>query len=53
MNLTLLAALVLFAAWIVLVFVLQLPTGWVHLAYAAGMALLTRRVLVGAPKFLS
>ena len=53
MNLTLLAAILLFVAWIVLVFALHVPSGWVHLAYAAAMTLLARRVLAGAPKFLS
>ena len=53
MNLTLLAAVALFATWGVLVLVLHLPSGWIHLAYAAAMTLLARRVLTGAPKFLS
>ncbi|HEX9705820.1 MAG TPA: hypothetical protein VGA20_11285 [Gemmatimonadales bacterium] len=53
MNLTLLAAVASLALWIVLAFVIALPVGWVHLLYAAGFILLARRVLVGAPKFLS
>ena len=53
MNVTLAVALVLLVAWIALVFVVQVPSGYVHLLYAVGMTLLTRRVLVGAPKFLS
>lgn len=53
MNVTLLAALVSLVLWIALAFVTALPTGWVHLFYAAGIMLLARRVLVGAPKFRS
>ena len=53
MNLTVLAALVLFVVWFVLLFVLHVPSGWIHLCYAAAMTLLARRVLAGAPKFLS
>ena len=53
MNVTLVVAVALLVAWIVLVFGLHVPSGFVHLLYAVGMTLLTRRVLVGAPKFLS
>lgn len=40
-------------AWIVLVFVAQVPSGSVHLLYAGAVILFARRVLVGAPKFVS
>ncbi len=53
MNVTLAAALVLLCAWIILVFVAHVPSGYPHILYGMGMTLLTRRVLLGAPKFLS
>ena len=53
MNLTLLAAVVMLALWIVLGFVAPIPAGWVHLLYAGAMVLLARRVMAGAPRFLS
>ena len=53
MNLTLLGALVLLVAWIVLGFVVPVPAGWVHLCYAAAAILFVRRVLVGATRFYS
>ena len=53
MNLTLVGALLLLAVWIVLAFVVHVGNGYVHLLYAAAMVLLTRRVLVGAPRFVS
>ena len=53
MNLTLLAAAVLLVAWLLLVFVAQVPTGYVHLLYAGAVILCARRVLVGAPSFRS
>ena len=53
MNLTLLAAVVMLVAWILLVFVAQVPSGYVHLLYAGAVILFARRVLVGAPSFVS
>ena len=53
MNLTLLAAVASLLLWIVLAFVIAVPHGWVHLLYALGVVLLTRRVLVGARGFKS
>jgi hypothetical protein len=53
MNLTLLAALALLAAWGVLVFGTHLGAGWVHLLYALGVILLARRIVTGAPRFRS
>jgi len=53
MNLTLLAAVASLLLWIWLAFVWGVPHGYVHLLYALGMVLLTRRVLVGARGFKS
>ena len=53
MNLTLLAAVVMLALWIVLGFLSPIPAGWVHLFYAAAAVLVARRVMVGAPRFFS
>lgn len=53
MNLSLLAGVVMLLAWAGLVYVLAVPTGYVHILYAGGIVLLARRLLVGAPKFLS
>ena len=53
MNLTLASAVTLLAAWVALVFGAHWGSGPVHLLYAAGIVLLARRVLVGAPRFLS
>ena len=52
-NLTLLAAVVMLLAWILLVFVAQVPSGTVHVLYAGAVILFARRVLIGAPKFVS
>jgi hypothetical protein len=40
-------------AWVVLVFVAHVPNGTVHLLYAAAIVLFARRILVGAPRFVS
>lgn len=40
MNVTMLAAAACLMLWIVLAFVLSLPTGWVHALLAAGVVLL-------------
>ena len=53
MNVTLITAAALFVAWVLLVFVAQVPTGYAHLLYAGAVILVARRVLVGAPTFLS
>lgn len=53
LNLTLLGAAVLLLAWFVLVFASHVPSGFVHLLYAAAMILFARRILVGAPRFVS
>jgi hypothetical protein len=53
MNVTLITAIVLLGTWVLLVFVAQVPTGYVHLLYAGAVILFARRVLVGAPSFRS
>ncbi len=53
MNLTLLAAIGCLAAWLALVFVAHQGSGTVQLLWAAAVILFARRLLAGAPKFLS
>lgn len=53
MNLSLIAGVVMLLVWGVLLAVAQPATGTIHLLLAGGVVLLARRVLVGAPKFLS
>jgi len=53
MTLSLILALVSFVLWIVLGFVTPVAAGWVHLFYAAAVILIARRIMTGAPKFLS
>ena len=53
MNVTLLTAAVLLIVWFLLLFVAQVPSGTIHLLYAAGIVLIARRILVGAPRFVS
>jgi hypothetical protein len=53
MNVTLITAIVLLIAWVLLVFVAQVPSGYVHLLYAGAVVLCARRVLIGAPSFRS
>ncbi len=53
LNLTLLGAVVLVLAWLLLVFVAQVPSGTVHLLYAGSVILFARRILTGAPRFVS
>ena len=53
MNLTLVSAITAFVVWIVVVFVLRVPSGFPHLLLAAAVMLLARRVLVGARRFRS
>lgn len=47
MNASLIAALLSLIAWIVLVFVLHVPSGWPHLLLGLGVILLIRRVVTG------
>lgn len=53
MNVTLVAAAALLVLWGVLVFALHIGSGPVHILYALSVILFARRVIVGAPKFLS
>jgi len=53
MNLTLITAIVLLLAWGTLVFGAHLGSGPVHLLYAASVILFARRIVAGAPTFLS
>ena len=53
MNLTLVTAIVLLVLWLVLVFGAHMGSGPVQLLYAAAVVLLARRIMAGAPKFLS
>jgi hypothetical protein len=53
MNVTLVAAIVLLGAWAALVFGAHVGSGPAQLLYAAAAILFARRIIVGAPKFLS
>jgi hypothetical protein len=53
MTLSVLLAVVSFILWIVLAFVTPIAAGWVPLFYAAAVILIARRILVGAPRFVS
>jgi hypothetical protein len=53
MNLTLVSAIVTLVAWAVLLFGLHIGAGSVNLLYAFGAIAIARRIIVGAPKFLS
>jgi len=53
MNVTLITAIAMLVAWVLLVFVAQVPSGYVHLLYAGSVILFARRVLIGAPSFRS
>jgi len=52
-NLTLLAAVVMLITWFLLLFVAQVPSGAIHLLYAGAIILIARRILIGAPRFVS
>lgn len=39
--------------WFLLVFAAQVPSGTVQLLYAGAIILFARRILVGAPRFVS
>jgi len=53
MNLTLLVAIALLLLWGILVFALHLGSGPVQVLYAVAVGLCARRIIVGAPQFLS
>ena len=48
-----LAAVVMLFAWLLLLFVAHVPSGTIHLLYAGAMVLFARRILIGAPRFVS
>ncbi len=39
--------------WLLLLFVAQVPSGAIHLLYAGAIILFARRILAGAPRFVS
>ena len=53
MNVSLLLAIASLALWIIFTFVLATPAGWPNLFYAAAVILIARRIMIGAPKFVS
>jgi len=53
MNLTLIIAIVCLALWLTLVWGLHMGSGAVQALWAVAATLFARRVMVGAPKFLS
>jgi len=53
MNATLVTAIALLVLWGVLVLGMHLGYGAVQLLYACSVILFARRIIVGAPKFLS
>lgn len=53
MNLTLAAAIASLLMWMIIVFGAHVGSGPVHLLYALAVVLFARRIVAGAPKFLS
>jgi hypothetical protein len=53
MNLTLVAAVGLLLLWGILVFAMQFGSGPVQILYALSVVLFARRIIAGAPTFLS
>jgi hypothetical protein len=53
MNLTLLGALAALALWLFLVFGAHNGSGPVHVLWAVAVILCARRIMAGAPRFLS
>ena len=53
MNITLVGAIIVLATWLGLVFAAHLGNGAVQGLWAVAVILFARRILVGAPKFLS
>ena len=48
-----LVAVAMLIAWFLLLFVAHVPSGTIHLLYAGAIILIARRMLVGAPRFMS
>lgn len=53
MNLTLAAGIAALLLWAVLLFAVHVESGTIHLLYAAAAVLIARRIVAGAPRFLS
>lgn len=53
MNLSLVVAIVCLALWVTLVWVMHIGSGPVQVLWAIAVTLFARRVLTGAPRFLS
>ncbi len=53
MNLSLIAAIGLLLLWGIIVFGAHNGDGPVHVLYAAAVILFARRIIAGAPRFLS
>ncbi len=53
MNLTLVAAIALLVLWGILVFAMHVGSGPAQVLYALAVVLFARRMVAGAPKFLS
>ena len=50
MNHAAIAAVLCLLAWIVLAFVLALPSGWVHIPLMIGVLLIVKAIVDGKPK---
>ncbi|MGH2608773.1 MAG: lmo0937 family membrane protein [Tepidiformaceae bacterium] len=53
MNLSLIGAVALLGAWVGGLAVTQPTSGWIHVLLAGAVILIARRIIVGAPTFLS
>ena len=53
MNLTLIGAVALLAAWVGVLVTVQPTSGWLHVLLAGAVILIARRIIVGAPTFRS
>jgi len=52
-NLTVVTAIALLVLWCVLVFAMHVGSGPAQVLYAAAVILFARRIIAGAPRFLS
>ena len=50
MNLMLVGAVLSLAGWVLLVFVLATPSGWVHVALVAATLLFAKAIIEAEPK---
>ena len=53
MNVTVIGGVALLGAWVWALVAIHPASGWVHVLLAGGVILVARRIIVGAPKFLS